>query len=84
MWLDVPWMIVLTDFRQGVFFCALATFWAVFVGEHRSYDNVSYWMFNDNYEIWGAAFRWSWYKRFELPLETVSSCVRWMLHSIYL
>ena len=41
MWLDLPWMIVLADFRQGVFLCAMATFWAVFVGEHHSYDNVN-------------------------------------------
>ena len=46
LWFDLPWTVVLADFRQGLFLCAMATFWAVFVAEHRSYDNVNYWIFN--------------------------------------
>ncbi|XP_065905012.1 protein wntless-like [Dysidea avara] len=41
LWYDLPWMVVLNDFRQGLFLCALAFFWAVFIGEHQNYDNLS-------------------------------------------
>lgn len=31
---DIPWMLVVDDFRQGLLISALFFFWIVFVGEH--------------------------------------------------
>ena len=31
---DIPWMLVVDDFRQGLLISSLFLFWIVFVGEH--------------------------------------------------
>ena len=34
MYVDIPWMLVVDDFRQGLLITGLFLFWIVFVGEH--------------------------------------------------
>lgn len=31
---DMPWMLLLTDIRQGVFYAMMLSFWIIFTGEH--------------------------------------------------
>jgi hypothetical protein len=38
LYLDLPWMLVVDDFRQGLLISALFSFWILFVGEHTAGD----------------------------------------------
>ncbi|XP_035233906.1 protein wntless-like isoform X2 [Stegodyphus dumicola] len=50
LWIDMPFMILLSDIRQGIFYASLLSFWLVFCGEHLM-DEVernrlrSYWRY---------------------------------------
>ncbi|CAI9739344.1 Hypothetical predicted protein [Octopus vulgaris] len=34
LWINMPFMLLLSDIRQGVFYAILLSFWLIFVGEH--------------------------------------------------
>ncbi|GAB1606287.1 protein wntless-like [Argonauta hians] len=34
LWINMPFMLLLSDIRQGVFYAVLLSFWLIFVGEH--------------------------------------------------
>jgi hypothetical protein len=41
LYLNIPWMLVIDDFRQGLLISSLFFFWIVFVGEHTAGDRES-------------------------------------------
>ena len=36
LYFDCPWLLVVNDFRQGLFIAAMFTFWITFVNEHHA------------------------------------------------
>ena len=41
LYLNIPWMLVIDDFRQGLLISSLFFFWIVFVGEHTAVSHVT-------------------------------------------
>ena len=36
LYFDCPWLLVVNDFRQGLFIAAMFMFWIIFVSEHHA------------------------------------------------
>jgi len=34
LWINMPFMLLVTDIRQGLFYGMLMSFWIIFTGEH--------------------------------------------------
>lgn len=39
LWFDMPWILLLSDIRQGIFYSVLLCFWIIFCGEHMMVSN---------------------------------------------
>jgi hypothetical protein len=42
LWFDLEFMSFICDLRQGIFHCALLSFWIIFTGEHLLVFNIIY------------------------------------------
>jgi hypothetical protein len=34
LWVNMPFMLIISDIRQGIFYATLLSFWLIFAGEH--------------------------------------------------